>query len=108
MFYCEPFRKFMEFRKKQPRIYTAEEDSLRDLCKYPILLWKHMNPHYDQNEYLAFKTCLQEDIRGSYTKTKSEFREVNKLFTEAKEKRASERKQALVHDILRRIQTNAI
>lgn len=25
VFYCEPFRKFMEFRKKQPRIYTTEE-----------------------------------------------------------------------------------
>jgi len=51
-----------------------------------------MNPHYDQNVYLAFKARLQDDIRESYIKTKSEFREVNRLFTEAKEKRASERK----------------
>lgn len=43
----EPFRKFIEFRKTQPRVYTKEEDSLRDLCRYPLLLWKHLNPHYN-------------------------------------------------------------
>jgi hypothetical protein len=56
VFYCEPFRKFMDFRKKQPRVYTKEEDSLRDLCRYPLLLWKHTNPHYDTQVYRAFKT----------------------------------------------------
>ncbi len=99
----EPFRKFIEFRKTQPRVYTKEEDSLRDLCRYPLLLWKHLNPHYNQEEYLAFKSQLQEDIRGSYVKTKNEFREVNRLFTEAREKRAADRKRALIQDIALRL-----
>jgi hypothetical protein len=93
----------MEFRKKQPRIYTTEEQSLKDLCKYPLLLWKYANPRCDQKEYLAFKSKLQDDIRESYIKTKSEFKEVNRLFTEAKEQRAAERKQSLIHDILLRL-----
>jgi hypothetical protein len=58
MFYTEPFKKYLQFRKKQPYIYTKEEDSLRDLCKYPLLLWKYTNPHYDQRTYLAYKEQL--------------------------------------------------
>lgn len=46
---------------------------------------------------------MQEDIRGSYVKTKNEFREVNRLFTEAREKRAADRKRVLIQDIVQRL-----
>ena len=105
VFYAEPFTKFIQFKKKQPRIYTAEEDSLRDLCRYPLLLWKYMNPHYDEQVYRNFKTQLQEDIRQSYVKTKQEFKTVNQEFQRLKDERASERKRSLVQDILSRLMT---
>jgi len=57
-FYTDPFKKYLEFRSKQKPVYTQEEDSIRDLMRYPLLLWKYQHPHYDQSEYLAYKRDL--------------------------------------------------
>jgi hypothetical protein len=47
VFHTEPFKKYLQFRSKQPPVYTKEEDSIRDLMRYPLLLWKYQNGHYD-------------------------------------------------------------
>lgn len=87
IFYTEPFKKYLLFRSKQKPVYTKEEDSIRDLTKYPLLLWKHMNPHYNQSDYLSYKAQLQEHITAGYRETKQEFKKTYEQFMQLKTKR---------------------
>ena len=69
--------------------------------RYPLLLWKYKNPHYDQTHYNAYKRELEEHMGKSYRKTKQEFKEAHTRFIEEKSRRDQQRRADMINDIFR-------
>lgn len=36
VFYVSPFKRYLQFKRKQPLVYTTSEQAVRDLCYYPL------------------------------------------------------------------------
>jgi hypothetical protein len=52
------FKKYLKYRSKNPVIYNTEEKSIKDLCYYPLQIFKMANPHCSNHTLTTFSTQL--------------------------------------------------
>ena len=71
-FYTKPFIKYLEFKRKQPLVYTDTDKCVKDLCYYPLQVFKHLNNHYDESQYKDFKSTLWTQMHDFHVAQKKQ------------------------------------